>query len=134
MLTGGRAVVTEAAIRKWFRDIQAYTVEEEQAADLLQAPEQIFNFDESNILLARKKGNVLGPVNYKSFLQTSKENDINLMNAFFSAEQMASGNCTVTNGREEREIEGMERGMKGMEERERMEGRMDGEEGIGGGG
>ena len=109
MLTGGKAVVTEAAIRKWFHDIQAYTVEEEEAADLLQAPEQIFNFDESNILLARKKGNVLGPVNYKSFLQTSKENDINLMNAFFSAEQMASGNCTVTNGREEREIEGMER-------------------------
>ena len=62
MLTGGRAVVTEAAIRKWFHDIQAYTVEEEEAADLLQAPEQIFNFDESNILLARKKGNVLGPV------------------------------------------------------------------------
>ena len=39
MLTGGRAVVTEAAIRKWFRDIQAYIVEEEEAADLLQAPE-----------------------------------------------------------------------------------------------
>ena len=50
-------------------------MEEEEAADLLQAPEQIFNFDESNFLLARKKGNVLGPVNYKS-LQTSKENDI----------------------------------------------------------
>ena len=75
MLTGGRAVVTEAAIRKWFHDIQAYIVEEEDAADLLQAPEQIFNFDESNFLLARKKGNVLGPVNYKSFLQTSNEND-----------------------------------------------------------
>ena len=73
MLTGGRAVVTEAAIRKWFRDIQAYIVEEEE--DLLQAPEQIFNFDESNFLLARMKGNVLGPVNYKSFLQTSNEND-----------------------------------------------------------
>ena len=75
MLTGGRAVVTEAAIRKWFHDIQVYIVEEEEAADLLQAPEQILNFDESNFLLARKKGNVLGPVNYKSFLQTSNEND-----------------------------------------------------------
>ena len=48
---------------------------EEEAADLLQAPEQIFNFDESNFLLARKKRNVLGPVNYKSFLQTSNVND-----------------------------------------------------------
>ena len=50
-------------------------MKEEEAADLLQAPEQIFNFDESNFLLTRKKGNVLGPVNYKSFLQTSNEND-----------------------------------------------------------
>ncbi|KAL5460017.1 hypothetical protein EMCRGX_G033427 [Ephydatia muelleri] len=40
----------------------------------LQISCRLFNFDESNFLLARKKGNVLGPVNYKS-LQTSKEND-----------------------------------------------------------
>ena len=41
----------------------------------LQISCRLLNFDESNFLLARKKGNVLGPVSYKSFLQTSNEND-----------------------------------------------------------
>ncbi|KAL5484356.1 hypothetical protein EMCRGX_G020835 [Ephydatia muelleri] len=41
-----------------------------------QVPERVFNFDESQFLLAKKKGTVLGPVNCKSFLQVScKEND-----------------------------------------------------------
>ena len=74
-LTGARASVTEGAIRKWFSDIHTYVVDEEHAGDVFQDPERIFNFDESNFLLARKKGNVLGPVNYKSFLQSSREND-----------------------------------------------------------
>ncbi|KAL5493432.1 hypothetical protein EMCRGX_G014613 [Ephydatia muelleri] len=75
ILTGGRAAVTEAAIRKWFNDIKTYVVDEEHAGDVFQDPLRIFNFDESNFLLARKKGKVLGPVNYKSFLQSSQEND-----------------------------------------------------------
>eukprot|EP00731_Ephydatia_muelleri_P032532 Em0024g76a len=75
ILTGGRAAVTEAAIRKWFNDIKTYVVDEEHAGDVFQDPLRIFNFDESNFLLARKKGKVLGPVNYKRFLQSSQEND-----------------------------------------------------------
>ena len=47
-------------------------VDEEHAKDVFQDPECIF---ESNFFLARKKGNVLGPVNYKTFLQSSREND-----------------------------------------------------------
>ena len=62
-LTGGRASVTEGAIKKWFSDIHTYVVAEEHAGDVFEDPERIFNFDESNFLLARKKGNVLGPVN-----------------------------------------------------------------------
>ena len=74
-LTGARANVTEGAIRKWFSDIYTYVVDEEHAENVFQDPERIFNFDESNFLLARKKGNLLGPVNYKGFLQSSREND-----------------------------------------------------------
>eukprot|EP00731_Ephydatia_muelleri_P036377 Em0244g2a len=73
--TGGRATVTELNIRKWFTDIEAYIVQEEGAGDILINPQRVFNFDESQFLLAKKKGTVLGPVNYKSFLQVSKEND-----------------------------------------------------------
>ena len=74
-LTGGRATVTELQIRKWFTDIQVYIVQEEGAGDILINPQRVFNFDESQFLLAKKKGTVLGPVNYKSFLEVSKEND-----------------------------------------------------------
>lgn len=35
----------------------------------------VFNFDESQFLLAKKKGTVLGPVDYKSILQVSNKND-----------------------------------------------------------
>ena len=70
-LTGGRATVTELQIRKWF----AYIVQEEGAGDILINPQRVFHFDESQFLLAKKKGTVLGPVNYKSFLEVSKEND-----------------------------------------------------------
>ncbi|KAL5479554.1 hypothetical protein EMCRGX_G023088 [Ephydatia muelleri] len=74
-LTGGRATVTEAHIRKWFADIETYIVEEERAGDVLLDPHRVFNFDESHFLLAKKRGTVLGPVNYKNFLEVSKEND-----------------------------------------------------------
>ena len=74
-LTGGRASVTEGAIKKWFSDIHTYVANGEHAADVFEDPEHIFNFDESSFLLARKKENVLGPANYKSFLQSSREND-----------------------------------------------------------
>ena len=67
-LTGGRATVTEAHIRKWFADIETYIVEEERAGDVLLDPHRVFNFDESHFLLAKKRGTVLGPVNYKNFL------------------------------------------------------------------
>ncbi|KAL5467063.1 hypothetical protein EMCRGX_G031235 [Ephydatia muelleri] len=56
-LTGGRATVTEAHIRKWFADIETYIVEEERAGDVLLDPHRVFNFDESHFLLA-KKGNI----------------------------------------------------------------------------
>eukprot|EP00731_Ephydatia_muelleri_P023965 Em0016g236a len=72
---GGRATVTEAHIRKWFADIETYRVEEERAGDVLLDPHRVFNFDESHFLLAKKRGTVLGPVNYKNFLEVSKEND-----------------------------------------------------------
>lgn len=42
---------------------------------MLEDPKRIFNFDESHFLLARKKGKVIGPVNYKNFHQVSNEND-----------------------------------------------------------
>ncbi|KAL5503577.1 hypothetical protein EMCRGX_G010548 [Ephydatia muelleri] len=71
----GRATVTEAHIRKWFADIETYRVEEERAGDVLLDPHRVFNFDESHFLLAKKRGTVLGPVNYKNFLKVSKEND-----------------------------------------------------------
>ncbi|KAL5471620.1 hypothetical protein EMCRGX_G029757 [Ephydatia muelleri] len=72
---GGRATVTEAHIRKWFADIETYRVEEERAGDVLLDPHRVFNFDESHFLLAKKRGTVLGPVNYNNFLEVSKEND-----------------------------------------------------------
>ena len=49
-------------------------VEEERAGDVLLDPHRVFNFDESHFLLAKKRGAVLGPVNYKNFLEVSKEN------------------------------------------------------------
>ena len=52
-----------------------YLVEEERAGDVLLDPHRVFNFDESHFLLAKKRGTVLGPVNYKNFLEVSKEND-----------------------------------------------------------
>ena len=74
-LTGGRATVTEVHIRKWFADIETYIVEEERAGDVLLNPNRVFNFDESHFLLAKKRGAVLGPVNYKNFLEVSKGSD-----------------------------------------------------------
>ena len=53
----------------------AYIEEEKRAGDVLEDPKGIFNFDESQFLLARKTGTVIGPVNFKNFLQVSKEND-----------------------------------------------------------
>ena len=57
------------------RYIETYIVEEERAGDVLLDPHRDFNFDESHFLLAKKRGTVLGPVNYKNFLEVSKEND-----------------------------------------------------------
>ena len=51
-----------------------YRVEEERAGDVLLDPHRVFNFDEPHFLLAKKRGTVLGPVNYKNFLEVSKEN------------------------------------------------------------
>ena len=50
-------------------------VNEEKAGDVFQDPRRIFNFDESYFLLAKKRGTVFGPADYKNFLQVSKEND-----------------------------------------------------------
>ena len=44
-LTGGRATVTDAHIRKWFDDIHTYIEEEERVGDVLEDPKRIFNFD-----------------------------------------------------------------------------------------
>ena len=64
-------MVTKAHICKWFADIETYihVVEEERAGDVLLNLHWVFNFDESHFLLAKKRGNVLGPVNYKNFLE-----------------------------------------------------------------
>ena len=62
-LTGGRATVTEAHIRKWFADIETYLVEEERAGDVLLDPHCVFNFDESHFLT------VLGPVELSGSVQ-----------------------------------------------------------------
>ena len=74
-LTGGKATVTEAHIHKWFVDIEMYIVEEERAGDVLLNPNRVFNFDESHFLIAKKRGTVLGLVNYKNFVEVSKESD-----------------------------------------------------------
>ena len=48
-------------------------VNEEKAEDVFQDPKIIIYFDESYFL--QKRGTVLGPADYKNFLQVLKEND-----------------------------------------------------------
>lgn len=65
IISKARALVTEPMIRKWFQGLREY-LQEENADDILNYPERIFNLDETGVQLCPKTGVVLAPKNYRA--------------------------------------------------------------------
>lgn len=80
----GRGVVTEEKIRVWGEEFKQFLIEE-NAVDILENPERIFNADESGFRTNPDTGLVIGPVNFKNFYEikdgSEKESITCLVNA-----------------------------------------------------
>lgn len=63
-VTGGRAIVTEVALRKWFKEAHDY-LEENYLLNILSDPRRILNADEASFQLCPKSGRVIGPRGWK---------------------------------------------------------------------
>lgn len=64
-ITKARALITEEAIRLWFRNLKMYLTQN-NCIDILDDPSRILNGDESGFPLCPKTGKVLGPRGYKN--------------------------------------------------------------------
>nr|CAI5853559.1 unnamed protein product [Callosobruchus analis] len=76
-VTKARAIVTEEAIRAWFRELRQY-LKDTNNEDILDDPNRILNADEAGFGLCPKTGKVLAPRGYKNLysikLGNEKEN------------------------------------------------------------
>lgn len=60
-----RAIVTEEAIRAWFRELRQY-LKDNNCEDILDDPDRILNGDEAGFAICPKTGKVLAPRGYKN--------------------------------------------------------------------
>lgn len=68
IVSKARSQVTESKIRDWFRELLEY-LKEENAEDILDCPERIFNLDETGVCTCPKSGKLLGPKGYRNFYE-----------------------------------------------------------------
>ena len=76
-VSGIRAVVTEASIRKWFDTAQSYLSNQEGCAfdEIMADPRRVINTDETNFSLCPKTGKVLGPKGWKNVYDLKRGNE-----------------------------------------------------------
>ncbi|KAI4455755.1 hypothetical protein MML48_9g00000296 [Holotrichia oblita] len=96
IISGARAAVTENDLRIWFADLEAY-LNEENATDILNNPDRIFNADETEVQLCPKTGKVLGPKQCKNFydIAVGQEKESTTVLANFSASGKITPPCIV---------------------------------------
>lgn len=68
VISRARASVTEVSIRKWFEELNNF-LKENEAEDIMEHPERIFNADETGVQMCPKSGAVLAPKNFKNSYQ-----------------------------------------------------------------
>ena len=76
-VSGIRAVVTEASIRKWFDTAKSYLSNQEGSAfdEIMADPRSVINTDETNVSLCPKTGKVLGPKGWKNVYDLKRGNE-----------------------------------------------------------
>lgn len=60
MIANVKTIITEDAIKEWFQGLENY-LREENALDILQESDRLYNADETGVQLCPKAGKLLGP-------------------------------------------------------------------------
>ena len=86
-ISKSRAVVTEQALRLWFKDLKLH-LEKEKCVDILDDPSRIFNGDEIAFQLCPRTGKVLCPKKWKNVYEVNvgQEKETITVLLFISAE------------------------------------------------
>ncbi|XP_068085538.1 uncharacterized protein [Anabrus simplex] len=82
-VTKASANISEADIRRWFKEIETY-LKSENLFDILQDPSRVFNGDETNFQLCPKNQKVIAPRGSKNVYEVSMGNEKETLRVMFT--------------------------------------------------